>query len=233
MKSSIKIKSKSKKIYNPVTNLDRAFERFIRTKISESFPNDGVMGEEFKNKISNNNFCWSIDPIDGTKAFVSGIPTWSNLVGLLNYNESIIGLANFPELKRFYISIDNNSYIYDNFKKKIKTLNNTNLNKIKIISNFHGLLNYKKINYKKRFTNSIIFNSFDALSYCLLAEGKLDAVIETNLKSYDVIPLIPIIKNAGGYISDWNNNNAEKGGNILATSNRKLHDKIIRLLKKL
>ena len=234
LKSSIKIKSKSKKIYNPVTNFDRAFERFIRTKISESFPNDGVMGEEFKNKISNNNFCWSIDPIDGTKAFVSGIPTWSNLVGLLNYNESIIGLANFPELKRFYISIDNNSYIYDNFKKKkIKTLNNTNLNKIKIISNFHGLLNYKKNKLQKRFTNSIIFHSFDALSYCLLAEGKLDAVIETNLKSYDVIPLIPIIKNAGGYISDWNNNNAEKGGNILATSNRKLHDKIIRLLKKL
>ena len=107
------------------------------------------------------------------------------------------------------------------------------MNKIKIISNFHGLLNYKKNKLQKRFTNSIIFHSFDALSYCLLAEGKLDAVIETNLKSYDVIPLIPIIKNAGGYISDWNNDNAEKGGNILATSNRKLHDKIIRLLKNL
>ena len=72
--------------------------------------------------------------------------------------------------------------------------------------------------------------SYDALSYCLLAEGKIDVVIESNLKSYDIVPLIPIIKNSGGCISTWKNNSAEEGGNILATSNKKLHKKILKII---
>ena len=71
---------------------------------------------------------------------------------------------------------------------------------------------------------------FDALSYCSLAEGKLDVVMETNLKPFDIIPLIPIIQNAGGCISGWKGEPAEKGGNIIASSNRKLHKKILRLI---
>ena len=73
--------------------------------------------------------------------------------------------------------------------------------------------------------------TFDAFNYCLLAEGKLDVVIETNLKPFDILPLIPIIKNSGAIITTWNNNKAENAGNILATSNKILHNKIIRLLK--
>ena len=72
---------------------------------------------------------------------------------------------------------------------------------------------------------------FDALNYCLLAEGKVDAVIEANLKPYDILPLIPIIKNSGAVVTNWKNEEAEKGGNILATSNKKLHNKILKILK--
>ena len=73
--------------------------------------------------------------------------------------------------------------------------------------------------------------TLDAFSYCLLAEGKLDAVIESNLKIYDVAAIIPIVENAGGFITTWNNKNAEKAGNILATSNKKLHYKLLKILK--
>ena len=72
---------------------------------------------------------------------------------------------------------------------------------------------------------------YDALNYCLLAEGKVDAVIESDLKPYDILPLIPIIKNSGGIVTNWNNQPAENGGTILATSNKKLHNKILKLLK--
>ena len=83
----------------------------------------------------------------------------------------------------------------------------------------------------KKFGWSFRLAGFDALNYCLLAEGKVDAVIEADLKPYDILPLIPIIRNSGGVVSNWKNQQAEKGGNILASSNRKLHNKIIRLLK--
>ena len=73
--------------------------------------------------------------------------------------------------------------------------------------------------------------TFDALNFCLLAEGKVEVVIETNLKSFDIVPLIPIIEKAGGVVSTWDNKSAIRGGNILATSSKKLHDKILKVLK--
>ena len=233
LKSAIVIndKSKDKKKYNPVTNFDKSFEKFIRSLISKSFSKDAITGEEFKDKNSMNNFKWSIDPIDGTKAFVIGVPTWSNLIGLTYKEKSIIGLANFPELNRYYLNDKKNTYLYKNEKKIIlKSSNNYDLKKIKIISNFHGNHLRKKIKLTKTFGKMFRNVSYDALSYCLLAEGKIDVVIESNLKSYDIVPLIPIIKNSGGCISTWKNNSAEEGGNILATSNKKLHKKILKII---
>ena len=76
-------KSKSKKNFDPVTNFDRAFEKYIRSLINKKFPKDSIIGEEFEDKFSSNNYKWSIDPIDGTRAFVIGAPTWSNLIIIL------------------------------------------------------------------------------------------------------------------------------------------------------
>ena len=84
----------------------------IRTNIAKSFPYDGIIGEEFKEKKENDK-CWIIDPIDGTKAFVAGLPTWSNLVGMMYGKKSILGMANFPKLKKTYLSYNNNSYIVE------------------------------------------------------------------------------------------------------------------------
>ena len=103
---------------------------------------------------------------------------------------------------------------------------------IKIIGNFHGTLSYERQRKViKKFGWSFRLAGFDALNYCLLAEGRVDAVIEANLKPYDILPLIPIIKNSGAIVTNWDNQAAETGGNILATSNRSLHNKILKLLK--
>ena len=227
----IKNKSKDKKDFDPVTNLDQDFEKYIRSLIGKKFSNDSIIGEEFANKNSTNNYTWSIDPIDGTRAFVIGAPTWSNLIGLSFQEKSILGLANFPELNKYYISDKNKSYVYKNKKKYIlNSSNNVNLSTIRVIS--HGNINYKKLRkIIEKFGPQFRIASFDALNFCLLAEGKVDAVIEGNLKSYDILPLIPIIKNSGGIISNWKGEAAEKAGNIIASSNRKLHNKIIKLLK--
>ena len=226
-------KSKTKKDFDPVTNFDKAFEKYIRTLIIKKFPKDSIIGEEFNDKFTLNDYKWSIDPIDGTRAFVIGAPTWSNLISLSYKESSKVGLANFPELNKYYINDKKKSYLFKDKKKFIlKSSNNNNLKTIKIIGNFHGTLSYEKQRKViKKFGWSFRLAGFDALNYCLLAEGRVDAVIEANLKPYDILPLIPIIKNSGAIVTNWKNEPAENGGNILATSNKVLHHKILNLLK--
>ena len=114
----------------------------------------------------------------------------------------------------------------------MKSSYQTNLSKIKIIGNFHGAINYdKQRKVIRKFGPSFRIAGFDALNYCLLADGKVDAVIEGNLKPYDILPLIPIIQNSGGVVSNWSGESAEKGGNIIASSNIKLHYRILKILK--
>jgi histidinol phosphatase-like enzyme (inositol monophosphatase family) len=236
-KFSLKInnKSRNKKKFNPVTNLDKAFEKFIRNIIVKQFPKDAILGEEFLEKNSDNDYKWFIDPIDGTRAFMVGAPTWSNLIGLTYKDQSILGLANFPALNRFYINDQKKSYLLNNKKTILKTSKESDLKKCKVIGHLHEILFQKKYNKKiKKVISSVVYfgaATFDALNFCLLAEGKVEAVIETNLKPFDIVPLISIVEKAGGIVTTWNNQPAIKGGNILATSNKKIHNKILKILK--
>jgi histidinol phosphatase-like enzyme (inositol monophosphatase family) len=236
-KFSLKVnnKSKNKKKFDPVTNLDKAYEKFIRNIIVKQFPKDAILGEEFLEKHSNNDYKWFIDPIDGTKAFMVGAPTWSNLIGLTHKDQSVLGLANFPALNKFYINDQKKSYLINNKKTILKTSKESDLKKCKVIGHLQEMLFHKKNSKKlKKVLSSVSYfglATFDALNFCLLAEGKVEAVIETNLKPFDIVPLIPIVEKAGGIVTTWNNRSAIQGGNILATSNKKLHSKILKILK--
>ena len=237
LKFSLKInnKSKNKKIFDPVTSLDKAFEKFIRNIIVKQFPGDAILGEEFLEKYSDNSYKWFIDPIDGTRAFMIGTPTWSNLIGLTFKDQPVLGLANFPALNKFYINDQKKSYLINNKKTILKTSKKNVLKKCKVIGHLHETLFQKKYNKQIKRVKSLVSYfgaaTFDALNFCLLAEGKVDAVIETNLKPYDIVPLISIIEKAGGTVSTWDNKSPIKGGNILATSSQKLHNKILKILK--
>ena len=133
-------KSKKRKNFDPVTNIDRALELFLRKEISKKFPKDGIIGEEFKTKKSKSGFTWIIDPIDGTKSFIINGPTWSNLVGVSYKNIPTFGLVNFPILKKYYITGTNNkSYLVKNRKFKKLSVNNLKLiAEPKIAGNFFG-----------------------------------------------------------------------------------------------
>ncbi len=120
LKKPFKVSNKlKKKGYDPVTTADKAFEKFIRLRISKRFPTHKIIGEEFGVSKSKSDFSWVIDPIDGTRSFVIGNPTWSNLIGLNYKNQPIVGLANFPVLKKYYINYSKKlSYVFENGKKK-------------------------------------------------------------------------------------------------------------------
>ena len=115
-KLSNKLKGKG---YDPVTSADKAFEKFIRKEIKKKFPNHQIIGEEFGHQKSKSDFKWVLDPIDGTRSFVIGNPSWSNLISLNYKDEPILGLANFPILKKYYFNTsDKSAYVSENGKKK-------------------------------------------------------------------------------------------------------------------
>ena len=132
LKGKFKLKNKSKKKngFDPVTNIDKAIEFFLRKEIKKKFPKDGIVGEEFKTKKSKSGFSWIIDPIDGTRSFIIGSPTWSNLISINYKNVPTFGLVNFPMLKKYYITGTNKtSYLVENNKfKKLKVLKSKSLN---------------------------------------------------------------------------------------------------------
>ena len=219
--------------YDPVTTSDKAFEKFIRSKIKKKFPNHQVIGEEFGHKKSKSDFTWVIDPIDGTRSFVIGNPTWSNLISL-NYKENpVLGLANFPVLKKYYLNYsDKTSYVVDNGKRKKISVNKKAIfSNVKLSAAFHGALSLNDQKKIPKILKLMQFPCSDALSYSHLAEGKVDAVIQCSNKIWDIHPLIPIIKAAGGIVSTWSNQDAIYAGNILVSSNKKIHNNFLKLLK--
>ena len=229
-KVSNKLKGKG---YDPVTTSDRAFEKFIRTKIQKKFPKHNIIGEEFGYKKSKSDFTWVIDPIDGTRSFIIGNPTWSNLIGLNYKGNPVVGLANFPKLNKHYLNISkNNAYLFEKGKKRKLTVNTiATFKNIKVAGAFHGWLSLKKQSKISKVLKLMQFPCFDALSYAHFCEGKIDIVLQCQNKIWDVNALIPIISAAGGIVTNWNNGEAKHGGSILVSANKTIHKKMLKLLK--
>tara|TARA_B100001057_G_scaffold348977_1_gene350379 strand:- start:986 stop:1789 length:804 start_codon:yes stop_codon:yes gene_type:complete len=219
--------------YDPVTSADKAFEKFIRKQISSKFPDHQIIGEEFGRQKSESDFTWIVDPIDGTRSFVIGNPTWSNLISLNFKGSPILGLANFPVLKKYYFNSSNKtSFVVENGKKiKIKVNGNAKFKNLKMSAAFHGGLTLEQQKKIPKILRLMQFPCADALSYSHFAEGKIDVVIQCSNKIWDIHPLIPIIKAAGGIVSTWSNDDPKKAGNIICSVNKSIHNKILEILK--
>ena len=229
-KISNKLKGKG---YDPVTTADKAFEKFIIKEIKKKFPNHQIIGEEFGNQKSKSDYTWIIDPIDGTRSFVIGNPTWSNLISLNYKGNPVIGLANFPILKKYYFNISSKTaYVIENGKRrKLKVNHKASFLNMKMSAAFHGSLSLKQQKKIPQILKRMEFPCVDALSYSHFADGKLDVVLQCGNKIWDIHPLIPIIRAAGGIVTTWKNDNPTKAGNIICSSNRNIHNRLLKILK--
>ena len=234
LNKTFKISNKLKgKGYDPVTTSDKAFEKFIRLEINKKFPSHQVIGEEFGHKKTTSDYTWIIDPIDGTRSFVIGNPTWSNLIALNYRGNPVVGLANFPILNKYYLNFDNkNSFVFEKGnKKKISVSRGVPLNQIKVSGAFHGVISLKQQMKIPKVLKLMQFPTTDALSYAHLCEGKIDVVFQGTNKIWDIHPLMPIIKAAGGVVTTWDNRDAVNAGSILVSANQSIHNKMLKLLK--
>ena len=236
LNKTFKISNKLKgRGYDPVTTSDKAFEKFIRKEIKKKFPNHQVIVEEFGHKKSKSEFTWVIDPIDGTRSYVIGNPTWSNLISLNYKGVPVVGLANYPVLKKYYYNAsDKIAYVVDQGKKrKIKVNKKVTFKDIKMSAAFHGMLSLNKQKKIPKILKLMQFPCADALSYSHLAEGKVDAVLQCGNKIWDIFPLIPIIRASGGIVTNWKNQFNFKSGNVLVSPNKVLHSKMLKMLRPL
>ncbi len=233
-KKKIKIGNKNKIDFDPVTVADIRIQKKINNLINKQFPYHSILGEE-DSIIKCSEYEWCIDPIDGTKSYIQGVPLWGTLISLSKNNKVILGITDIPALDERYVGYSKLSYkIVKNKKTVLKVSKNKKLGES--ILNTTSPYVFANKNDQKCFerlgkkVKSIRLGG-DCYSYCLLADGLVDIVVESGLKPWDIRALVPIIKNAGGVISTWESETVVNGGRIIATTNKELFRKIQKMLK--
>ena len=227
-----KIEVETKTDLSPVTIADKLSEKKIRALILENFPEHGIQGEEFPNENLDSEYQWIIDPIDGTRSFIVGRPTFGTLVGLYKQKEPLAGLIDMPVLEETWIGIKNNGSYFNG--SKIKTKNTKQLSLSTIACTSPNMFNksefglYTKV--EKKCKNSVWGG--DCHNFALLAGGYLEIVIENNLSWHDIAALVPVIEEAGGCVCDWKGNKVhEKGkGDIIACNNEFTQKEVLKLM---
>ena len=217
---------------SPVTEADKSTEKNIRSLIHKNFPDDEIRGEEFPDKITGSNYNWIIDPIDGTRSFITGKPTFGTLVGLYDRNKPIAGLIDIPVLEETYIGVKGyGAYLNGN---KIKTKNTRSIHSASIACTSPNMFNEKQLKLFKNVENKCINSVWggDCHNFALLSAGFIDIVIEHNLSWHDIAATIPIIEEAGGLVTDWNGVriDSESDGGIIASSNKYLHKEVLDII---
>ncbi len=224
-KRKIKIVSKQDAYFDPVTIADINIQQKLHTLIEKQYPSHSMIGEE-ESIIKDSEYEWCIDPIDGTKSFIQGVPLWGTLISLSKNNKIILGIADIPALNERYVGYENIAYKIINKKRtllgvrKKVDLMNAILNSTSPYV-FASKSDQRKFEKVAKIAKSTRLGG-DCYSYCLLADGHVDLVIESGLKPYDIRALVPIIKNSGGVIKSWEGDSVINGGRILAATSKKL-----------
>jgi histidinol phosphatase-like enzyme (inositol monophosphatase family) len=226
--------------FDPVTEADRASERVMREIIERERPDDGIEGEEYGIKSSNTGLVWYLDPIDGTRAFVAGLPSWCVLIGLVQEGKPILGIIDQPWMDERYVGLVEQGVGAESWldcrgaRTRLKVRNVASLTQAVLSTTDPFILTppergaFEHIRQTARLTRY----GLDAYAYARLAAGTIDMVTESGLKSHDVAALFPVIEGAGGVVTDWRGNPAKLGGQIVAAANRKILDEALVSLRR-
>ena len=220
--------------FDPVTEGDRAAEAAIRALIEQHFPDHGILGEEHGSVGLDREYVWVIDPIDGTRAFISGVPVWGTLIGLYRNGKAVKGLVDQPFTgERYFADGEVSRYAGPDGDKVLSVRACDSLSDaILFTTSPHLFTESRKPRFEAVQDRVRLFRyGVDCYAYALLAAGHVDLVVECGLKPYDGGGLIPVIEQAGGIITNWDGGPAEMGGEIIAAGSRRVYDQAMALLK--
>ena len=219
--------------FDPVTAADRSAEAAMRALIRKQFPEHGIVGEEYGSERTDAEYVWVLDPIDGTKSFISGMPAWGTLIALTRAGEPVYGMMHQPFTReRFTGDGGAAHYRGPNGERALRVRPCAGLADATLMTTSPLLMDDAERLAFGRVEATVQLSRYggDCYAYCMVAAGHVDLVIEAGLKPYDVIPLIPIITGAGGVITTWDGGPAGAGGRIIAAGDARVHAAAMKLL---
>lgn len=219
--------------FDPVTEADREAEQAIRALIRTEFPNHGILGEEFGSENASSRYIWVIDPIDGTRSFISGVPLWGTLVGLTADGDAVAGMMSQPFTNELFYANESGAY-YEGpgGSRALATRKTAALAEATLCTTTPALFLDGRREAYNRLEAAVRLPRYgtDCYAYAMVAAGHVDLVVEVGLQSYDIVALIPIIEKAGGIVTNWDGGPAENGGEIVAAATPQLHDAALKML---
>lgn len=232
-RSPLDIENKEVGGFDPVTDADKNAEEQMRRIILNSFPDDGIQGEEFDDKDLDADGLWVLDPIDGTRAFISGLPTWGTLIGYRNRNGARLGMMSQPFTKERYFGDGKEAhYTGPDGARPIQVRACASLEQATLFTTTPDLFVGNERAAFDRVEGQVRLSRYgvDCYAYCMVAIGLADLVIETALKPVDIAPLVPVIEGAGGVVTNWQGGSALDGGQVVASGDARLHEQVLTIL---
>lgn len=219
--------------FDPVTEADQEAENAIRRIISARYPDHGILGEEHGNVGIDRDYVWVVDPIDGTRAFISGLPVWGTLVGLYHKGRAMMGMMDQPFTGERFIATPGNAILRRNGKiSPLRTRTGVALEQATMMTTSPSIFPEELEASYKRVESAVQMARYgcDCYAYAMVASGHIDLVVEAGLKAYDVGGLIPLIEQAGGVMTTWSGGRPEHGGSIVASGSPELHEAVLEML---
>ncbi|HYB99361.1 MAG TPA: histidinol-phosphatase [Candidatus Limnocylindrales bacterium] len=221
--------------YDPVTVADRDAEHQMRALITEHYPSHGIVGEEHGDSPGSSGLRWLLDPIDGTRAFITGVPLWGTLIALSDEEGPLLGVVDQPFLReRFLGSRLGARYELPDREGTLRTRPCASLAEATLYCTHPGMFPrdparsaFAELESRVRMSRF----SGDCYSYCMVAFGLVDLVVEAGLKPWDIQAIIPIIEAAGGVVTTWKGERAVAGGKIIAAGDPAVHEQALRILQ--
>jgi myo-inositol-1(or 4)-monophosphatase len=221
--------------FDPVTQADREVERVVREGLLAAYPDHGFLGEE-QGEVGHGRVRWVLDPIDGTRSFMSGMPTWGTLLGLVVDDVAVAGLVHQPYTDETWLAdpLRGARFVHAGAEHALSTRAVDELAQATLYSTHPSML--AAAGLLDRYTHladACLLQRWggDCYAFALLAHGTIDLVIDADLKPYDIVPLIPVIERAGGVVTDLDGRSPMLGGTVVAAATRPLHDAAVALLR--
>ena len=225
-------------IFDPVTEADRGAEAAMRRLIAQTFPSHGIIGEEYGEDRPEAEYVWVLDPIDGTKGFISGLPMWGTLIGLMHRGRPAYGMMSQPFTRERYFGDGKRAWLRGPSParrddapagwatRSLRARDCASLAEATIMTTNPTLISEgaaRDSYFRLENSARLVRYGGDCYAYCMLASGFIDLVVEANLKPHDIVALIPIVEGAGGIITTWEGGDAAGGGRIIAAGDRRAH----------
>jgi histidinol phosphatase-like enzyme (inositol monophosphatase family) len=222
--------------FDPVTEADQAGERAMRAVLANLRPEDAIFGEEYGRKDGTTGWTWVLDPIDGTRAFVAGLPTWTTLIGLVDEaGDAIVGVIDQPNLDERYIGTPEGSRLVTSEADLSLSVSPCDDLRDAVISTTDPFILTPPEQgawTHLRHTAKIIRYGLDAYAYARVAAGTIDLVAESGLAPYDAAALIPVVRGAGGLACDWRGAPAKPGGQLVCAASQGILDQALISLRR-